>query len=190
MSDDARSVLQSRRRQPRLLIVSNPDDAEADNNVGQEAQPPSVPFNPYYQQQPFSNQTYEEKQPLSRAPAPTPLTTCLPPTTLGQYSSSRPNQSNHSLSSPSSTSSRAFESTPPPSTPGQSNPPDDMSSEGTLGQDGVLVGYPDGTEVTPPSASSRSKAFMQKTLAALPGHKRRASSNRPQTVSDYCAVLS
>jgi hypothetical protein len=179
MSEDVKSVFHMRRK-PRLLVVSNPDDADADDRVPEEGQSSFPPFNSHPTPPSFANKPFEEISTPPRAPAPPPLTTNLPPATL-QYPSSRPNQSNQSLSSPSSTSSRAFESTPPPSTPGQSNPPDEISSEGTLGQDGVLVGYPDGSEITPPSASSR-KGFMHK-LRDFPKHKRRTSSNRPQTVS-------
>ncbi len=166
MSEETKSLYQAqpRRAKPRLLVISNLD----------------VDTDPRYPQHPYPFQPYEETQPTLKAPPPPPLTTNLPP---AQYPASRPNPSNQSLSSPSSTSSRAFESTPPPSTPGQSNPPDDISSEGTLGQEGVLVSYPDASETTPPSACSsrRGGGFMQK-LGPFK-HKRRGSSNRPQTVS-------
>ncbi|KAI0687787.1 hypothetical protein BC835DRAFT_383955 [Cytidiella melzeri] len=171
MSEEGRSVIQSRRKPPRLLVIRNPDD-ERDNTVGDEVQPSFS----YHSQASVASNQYEEKPQPSRAPYPPPLTTNFPPATLGHYPASRPNPSNQSLSSPSSTSSRAFESTPPPSTPGQSNPPDDMSSEGTLGQDGVLVGCADGSDVTPFSASSK-RGYIQR-LAPSPKHRRRGS--RPQ----------
>ena len=178
MSEEAKSFYQAqpRRPKPRLLVVSNPDNVDADNSPLWF--PPSQP--------PHSNKSYAEPQQPLKAPPPPPLTTNLPPASLGQYPASRPNPSNQSLSSPSSTSSRAFESTPPPSTPGQSNPPDDISSEGTLGQDGVLVGYPDVSETTPPSACSSRKAGFIQRFGAFPKHRRRTS--RPQTVS-FCVAI-
>lgn len=102
MSEDARS-----KNQRRVLYVANPgsdsDDSD-DNNLNYHNLPSSIST---------------QQQPTSRPSAyhPAPLTTNLPPDHTHHYQHSNP-----TLSSPSSTSSPAAESTPPPSTPGIAAP--------------------------------------------------------------------
>jgi hypothetical protein len=167
MSDDVKtSTAKGGKRKPRIiLVVNNPDPYSH--------QPSSTP-----------NQSLSDASYAGPSPHPPPLTTNLPDVSR-PYPSSHSNPSNPALSSPSSTSSRAFESTPPPSTPGQSSHPDDLSSEGTLRQEPVIVPYPDGSDLTPPSGISRPTGLLSRFRPPLPrpSHGRRSSNNRPATVS-------
>ena len=138
----------------RVLILSNPSDDSDEGRLDTQSS--------------HSGPSYAQNHPL-------PPTTRVPPPPLttrdlaerGKYPSSRSNPSNPALSSPSSTSSHVLESTPPPSTPGQSLPSVDIS-EGTLRPEH----YPH------PITHERSDS--------LPNHPSRASPNdRPKPQPSY-----
>ena len=188
MSDDVKSTAKPRKSRPRILVVNNPNPDSSSSSDEEHI------LNPYYQQSvlgSIANPSFPE-QSYNPSPYPPPLTTTNLPEVSRPYPSSRSNPSNPALSSPSSTSSRAFESTPPPSTPGQSSHPDDLSSEGTLRQDTAAVSYSEVNDTTPPSATSRAGASLTRHRAPYPrpGHGRRASNNtRPTTVSVTADLL-
>ncbi|KAH8102547.1 MAP kinase [Cristinia sonorae] len=138
MSDDARSAPpKGPRKRPRILVVNNPGSGSSSED--EKIVNPTYPSYGYQPPgHPSSSQSLlldRPAQPHSHIPAP--LTTDLPPEHRHCYPSSRSNPSNPALSSPSSTSSPAIESTPPPSTPGQSQPPVDLVSEATFRRDHV-----------------------------------------------------
>ncbi|KAI0361323.1 hypothetical protein OH77DRAFT_417580 [Trametes cingulata] len=182
MSDDTRSVNHRSRRQPRrVLIVSNPEPGSS----SEEGSPPAVckPHRP---------------RPLPNPSRPLPLTGYaeryhngptnphIPPLTTNVhcYPSSRSNPSNGTLSSPSSSSSPAVESTPPPSTPGLSGPGIHLSEEGTIRQDTIKPPPLDRNDV-PPQAPQRQKTVERPiTHYELQGLPRRGSlsGSRPATV--------
>ncbi|KAJ3549650.1 hypothetical protein NM688_g5156 [Phlebia brevispora] len=178
MSDDIKAAtLKQRKHRPQILFVSN-GGAETSSSSEDERivhddynyQPPAHPTS--------SNPSFEERRPSPHHPPP--LTTNL--SDHRHYPSSRSNPSNPALSSPSSTSSPAVESTPPPSTPSQSNPPD-LSTEGTLRQEPVIVAYPDSNESTPQLATTNRGLFarVRSHLPQRQNHGRRLSGNRPAT---------
>lgn len=179
MSDEVRSsTSKPRRARPRILVVNNPGPDSSSGSDGEHI----VVHNGYEYQHmgSMSTPSFTERPRVPPSQYPPPLTTNLPEVSR-PYPSSRSNPSNPALSSPSSTSSRAFESTPPPSTPGQS----DISTEGTLRQEPVIVPYPDGSDITPPSASSRSGGMFTR-LFPRSGHTRRSSNTvRPATVTTF-----
>lgn len=182
MSDDVKSsTSKPRKTRPRILVVNNPgpdssSSSDEDHIIHNACDyPPAVLAS-------MSTPSFTDRTRVPQSQYPTPLTTNLSEVSR-PYPSSRSNPSNPALSSPSSTSSRAFESTPPPSTPGQSNHPEDISSEGTLRQEPVIVPYPDGSDTTPPSATSR---VFNRLRFTRPGHTRRSSNTtRPATVSAF-----
>lgn len=138
MSDDARSGQPKGPRKnlrPRILVVNNPGS-------GSSSEDEKIVNNTYssYGYQPSGHPSSSQSLLLDRptqshSHIPAPLTTDLPPEHRHCYPSSRSNPSNPALSSPSSTSSPAIESTPPPSTPGQGQPPVDLTGEATFRRD-------------------------------------------------------
>ncbi|KAF7799268.1 hypothetical protein EIP86_010500 [Pleurotus ostreatoroseus] len=175
MSDDVKSTShRSRKTRAQILFVSN---GGAEDSSSSEDERIVHDDNLYHSpaHATSSNVSFEERRPLP--PYPPPLTTNLPE--HRHYPSSRSNPSNPALSSPSSTSSPAIESTPPPSTPSQSNPPD-LSSEGTLRQDPVIVTYAEGSESTTQPPSNRG-GFLARMRLPRQNHARRLSGNRPAT---------
>lgn len=173
MSDEVKSTTSKPRRQrPRILVVNNPGPDSDDEQITYPADASSM-----------SNPSYSDRAHPSASQYIPPLTTNLSEVSR-PYPSSRSNPSNPALSSPSSTSSRAFESTPPPSTPGQSNHPEELCTEGTLRQEPVLVSYSDASEtITPPSATSRTTGVFNRLRLHRHGHTRRSSNNaRPASV--------
>ena len=194
MLDETRSNLQRPRKlaRPRILVVSN-GGAESSSSEGEDRPSYSDDFYPSYQSTTHpttSTASFNERHTPQHPP---PLTTNNLPEHR-PYPSSRSNPSNPALSSPSSTSSPAFESTPPPSTPGQSNPPD-LSSEGTLRQEPVIVSYPDGDEAASQLATrpgQQQPGLFTRLRSHLPQrqtHGRRLSGNRPATVSRCSARI-
>lgn len=165
MSDDRSNASRPKKQRPRILVVNNPSPNSSDDERIILNNPPAGAHSLVSQY-------------------PPPLNTNLPDASR-PYPSSNP--SNPALSSPSSTSSRAFESTPPPSTPGQSTHPEDLCNEGTLRQEPVLVSYPDGSEtITPPSASSQGSRLLDRLrFPNRPNHARRSSNNsvKPNTTT-------
>ncbi|KZT30649.1 hypothetical protein NEOLEDRAFT_1166057, partial [Neolentinus lepideus HHB14362 ss-1] len=136
MADDYRSTVTRSRKHRKLLVVANPnpDDLDSsssdDNNQSSQAYiPHTYQYHPYYQPAVTSPSALSpplEQQPVaSGSHKPHPLTTNLPENQSGY---SRP-RSNPALSSPSSASSPAVESTPPPSTPGHSVGPVDLTGD-------------------------------------------------------------
>ncbi|TCD63316.1 hypothetical protein EIP91_005662 [Steccherinum ochraceum] len=178
MSDDARSAQPKgpRKNRPRILVVNNPGSSSEDEKIV------NTSHSSYsYQAHPSSSQSLLLERPSqSHSHIPTPLTTDLPPEHRHCYPSSRSNPSNPALSSPSSTSSPAIESTPPPSTPGQSQPPVDLAGDATFRRDYAHPLTQDRPE-TAPYSSSGSGLFDR-----LRGHPSRPAngariSNRPAT---------
>ncbi|TFK57010.1 hypothetical protein OE88DRAFT_82497 [Heliocybe sulcata] len=136
MADDHRSTLARARKHRKLLVVANPnpDDlgsSSSDDNAqsSQTYTPQSYQYHPYYQPPVTSpsalSPPLDQQSNPSGSHKPHPLRTNLTENQPG-YSHSR---SNPTLSSPSSASSPAVESTPPPSTPGHSVEPVDLNGD-------------------------------------------------------------
>jgi len=129
----------------RVLVLSNPDVESDDDPQTQGHSPPQPSLS----------------QPPCPIKHPTRLTTDLPHHITSSHS-------NPTLSSPSSQSSNAVESTPPPSTPGQAIPPDIGAPFCFTHDDGSAVN--ERTEVPHPNT-------FQKISDKI--WKRRPSTNRP-----------
>lgn len=145
VTEDAKSTSTRGRR---VLVLSNPDvDSSSDDD---DRRGSSTQTQPQSFHQPSSSATYRPIKPAH----PTRLTTDIPP-------------HNPTLSSPSSQSSNAVESTPPPSTPGQAVPPDIGAS---------LFTHEDSSSVIERTEALHPNRF-QKISDKI--WKRRPSSNRP-----------
>ena len=196
MSDDTRSMHPKARRpvrRGRVLVVNNPSpdsDSDQDIPIPQETYKPYVYPRPLPSPSlslPAAESLYSERH---HNPPTNPhiLTTDI------QYNSSRSNPSNGTLSSPSSSSSPAVETTPPPSTPGLTGPGIHLTDEGTVRQDTLKFIPVDRVDATPqPPPRSRE---VERVRSHLPGQgpTRRGSlsGSRPATVRPYnlCATLS
>jgi hypothetical protein len=134
MSEYSRSTVSKARK---VLVVANPgsDSEGSEEHLGQYNVYPNPASQSHYHL-PAAGANYSRYPGKAAAIAPTPLTTNLPPDTSLHYPSSR---SNPTLSSPSSTSSRAVESTPPPTTPSVPNPPGDFAGEGLPSQEPAIA---------------------------------------------------
>lgn len=171
MTEEPKPTPRPRRR----LFVSNPDsDADDDEKQSGELHrpycPPPLPS-------PSTRSQYAQR-PMPPHYAPPPLTTNLPPDTQHHSSSSR---SNPTLSSPSTTDSPIIDidSTPPPSTPGVSAPPIDLS-----GGDGPSRNEkPPAQPFNEPCTPSRAMNILDKVKSHLPRSHYSKSHSRPHTVS-------
>ncbi|GJE85710.1 Pkinase-domain-containing protein [Phanerochaete sordida] len=180
MSDDLKSsTSKPRKTRPRILVVNNPGP---DSSSSSDEEHIVHDFECMPVLGSMSTPCFTDRSRGPQPPHPPPLTTNLSEVSR-PYPSSRSNPSNPALSSPSSTSSRAFESTPPPSTPGQSNHSEDLSNEGT-----VIVPYPDGSDITPPSATSRSGGVFNRLRFPRPGHARRSSNTTRPAASPTASI--
>ena len=101
-----------------------------------------------------------------------------PPLTTNLHCYPRSNPSNPALSSPSSTSSPAVESTPPPSTPGLNGSRIQLSEEGTITQDMISSVGSDRNENTP---QARPRPFVRPQPQPNP-RRYSSSGSRPATV--------
>lgn len=197
MSDDTRSNHAKPRKLKRILVVNNPSPDDGSSSDDQRRLPPSSSYSSTpltYPPRPLPispvHPAPHHDHPLSSTAShiPAPLTTNFPDHRVN-YPSSRSNPSNPALSSPSSTSSRALESTPPPSTPGQSLPPVDLNSESTLRQEHVHTVSNDRNEGQH-QPSSRTRLFDHfMPHLPRPSHNRRGSNNRPATVCIFVCSL-
>lgn len=186
MSDDSRSLQPKgprKNQRPRILVVNNPGS-------GSSSEDEKIVNNSYssYTYQPTGHPSSSQSLLLDRPPQPhahfpAPLTTDLPPEHRLCYPSSRSNPSNPALSSPSSTSSPAIESTPPPSTPGQSQPPVDLPGEATFRRDYAHPLTQDRPDTAPYSSSGSGFIDRFRSHLPRPGNGPRIS-NRPATVRD------
>ena len=182
MSDDTRSLQPKgpRKNRPRILVVNNPGSSSEDEKIVTNSYPSYGYQAPTH---PSSSQSLLLERPnQSHTHLPAPLTTDLPPEHRLCYPSSRSNPSNPALSSPSSTSSPAIESTPPPSTPGQGQPPVDLAGEATFRRDYAQPLNQERPETAPYSSSGGTGMFER-----LRAHYPRAANNqripsRPATV--------
>ncbi|KAL1951561.1 hypothetical protein VTO73DRAFT_710 [Trametes versicolor] len=166
MSDDTKSVNHRYRRPKRVLVVSN---ASPESSSEEGIPPPAEPFKPYgYAPRPLpspsghfpsSESYYSPYHRDTVVPHPPPLTT-----DIRSYPPSNP--SNGTLSSPSSSSSPAVESTPPPSTPGLTGPGSHLTDDGTVTQETVKPPSSDRSDNTPPA--SRPRPF-ERLRSHLPG---------------------
>ncbi|KZT75114.1 hypothetical protein DAEQUDRAFT_21899 [Daedalea quercina L-15889] len=181
MSDDTRSsaTASSKGRKPlrpRILVVNNPgpDSSSDSEEMKQALNPHRSDYHRRPLPSPGRSAAVERPQPYtSRGPLPPPLTTDMPEQRQGYHS----NPSNPALSSPSSTSSPAVESTPPPSTPGQSAPPVDLSGEGTLRPEMVALSSADRNE----AVCQRSIADGFKSFLRHPHVRRSSQNSRPSS---------
>lgn len=129
MSEDERS---SAAKNIRILIVANPGDSDSSDDEDKKSFQAEGTSRAYsYQPPPLPSTNRSPQGPRHIPPhAPSPLKTNLP---LDKGHHSQSSRSNPTLSSPSSTSSPAVDTTPPPSTPGFSAPaldlPIDMSTK-------------------------------------------------------------
>ncbi|KIJ57782.1 hypothetical protein HYDPIDRAFT_34798 [Hydnomerulius pinastri MD-312] len=160
MSEDTKS---STARGRRVLVLSNPDPGDSSSSEDEHRRGYHQPQASYSSlpQVPSSMHPTSPYRPIKPA-HPTPLTTDFAHHIPSSYS-------NHALSSPSSQSSNAVESTPPPSTPGQAVPPDIGTSVFSLGDNSSLN---ERTEVPHPSR-------LQKITDKFGWKHRRPSSHRP-----------
>ena len=187
MSDDTRSSTTASNKtrkpaRPRILVVNNPSpDSSSDSEAAKQATRPDYHRRPL--PSPGRSAPLEKPPQLStfRVPPPPPLVTDVLDQRPGGYHS---NPSNPALSSPSSTSSPAVESTPPPSTPGQSAPPVDLSGEGTLRPEMIALPSADRNEPVCQRSAQILDAF--KPPFSRRDHVRRTSHHsRPSSVSGY-----
>lgn len=187
MTDDTRSSTSASNKarkpaRPRILVVNNPSpDSSSDSEEAKQAK--NMYKLPDYHRRPLpspgrSAPTEQSQMPIGRIPPPPPLVTDTLDQRPGGYHS---NPSNPALSSPSSTSSPAVESTPPPSTPGQSAPPVDLSGEGTLRPEMIALPSADRNESVCQRSAQILGAFKQSF--PLRPHVRRYSNGRPSSVS-------
>ncbi|KII93880.1 hypothetical protein PLICRDRAFT_36100 [Plicaturopsis crispa FD-325 SS-3] len=178
MTEEPKPTPRPRRR----LFVSNPDsDADDDEKQSGELHrpycPPPLPS-------PSTRSQYAQR-PMPPHYAPPPLTTNLPPDTQHHSSSSR---SNPTLSSPSTTDSPIIDidSTPPPSTPGVSAPPVDLS-----GGDGPSRNEkPPAQPFNEPCTPSRAMNILDKVKSHLPRSHYSKSHSRPHTSPTVSATES
>lgn len=173
MADDRTTTSRPRRQ---VFIVSNPDD----NDSGEEDASKSYEHrNPYSAALPSS--TLSDRAPRPRPYGPPPLTTNLP------HQSYNERRSNPALSSPSSTSSPAVESTPPPSTPGQSGLQLDITPDGNLRRDIAsppMNGHAPQPSWEQPPLRQGSSSKLPKLAMSPPTHYRNPSDHtRPLPVS-------
>ncbi|KIK46448.1 hypothetical protein CY34DRAFT_412782 [Suillus luteus UH-Slu-Lm8-n1] len=131
MSEDTRSSSAPRPR--RVLVLSNPDPG--DSSSSEDERPPY----PHRQPQISDTSLCQYPIPVIPTPLPRPPRPALPLTTDLPHHHYPPSRSNPNLSSPSSQSSNAVESTPPPSTPGQTAHSDLNNSVITIDDGTVLV---------------------------------------------------
>jgi hypothetical protein len=186
MSEDARAV-KGRRL---LYYIANPSsDSEGSEDDPTRIQSANTPQSAYIHTPLRPNRPPARcNPPLHHQPAP--LTTNLPSNHVSHHSS------HPSLSSPSSTSSPAAEeSTPPPSTPGVSNPPVDLSSDGPVHEPAIAShsndrSMNDGPQIT---MTSRKK-FLQTLKSPFQSHSRHQRPTidtplkRPRTVGSMNPV--
>ena len=175
MSDDARSMYTKQRARRRILVVSNadgsPSESSSDDDAPEEPQPRSFPRplpSPRSQPPYYVDVHYGPNE--SHSP-PRLKTTGI------RYPPSNP-----TLSSPSSTSSPAVESTPPPSTPGLGNPPQ-IPDEGTIRQDMINPVAWDRPDTTPSASRPGKLAERSRTHGPLNNPRRDSwTGSRPATV--------
>lgn len=185
MTDDSRANAPRgpRKANRRILLVSNPTQSSSDEDKPDTYYPPQPPHSG-----PSQSYTHEHSLPPNNRVQPPPLSTKDLPEHRNYYPSSRSNPSNPALSSPSSTSSHVLESTPPPSTPGQSQPSVDIVSEGTLRPEhATLIAHErsDSLPSHPSRASPNDRPKPQTSHSSPnPNHIHQISS-RPATVSPF-----
>lgn len=112
MSEDTKS---STHRGRRVLVLANPDPGDSSSSDDDRRR--------RYHHLPQSSHS-SLHQPPSSMPLPSPYRPIIKPANPTLTTDITSSHSNPTLSSPSSQSSNAVESTPPPSTPGQAAPPD------------------------------------------------------------------
>lgn len=176
MSEETKSSTAVKGNARRFLYIANPGSDESSGEEDhQQSQSEGTSQSYNYQPPPLPSPKREPRPlpkltPLPRL-APSPLTTNLPPDP-GRYRSS---PSNPNLSSPSSTSSHAIESTPPPSTPGLGGPAVDLPGDVPMRQEPMIGANAsdrgDGTQVT-----IRQPNIFDKIKAVLPHHRQSHSS--------------
>ncbi|TFK92776.1 hypothetical protein K466DRAFT_195112 [Polyporus arcularius HHB13444] len=175
MDDGARSTYMKKPRK-RVLVVSNASPESSEDDMA-PPEPPKPRTFPRPLPSPSRSFPSAEAYPPERfhsgpgsSHIPTPLTTnlhCYP----------RSNPSNPALSSPSSTSSPAVESTPPPSTPGLSGSTIQLNEEGTIRQDMITSAGSDRNENTP---QARPRQFVRPSTQSN-ARRYSSSGSRPAT---------
>jgi hypothetical protein len=163
MSEDTKSTVAAAKGVRRFLYVANPGSDESSGEEDTTQQPESSSQSFTYQPPPLPGPSSlpRPSKPMDPHYAPSPLTTNLPMDRGHHYHSSR---SNPTLSSPSSTSSPAVESTPPPSTPSLGAPVSDLPGDASIRQEPPIgPGVGDGSHVT-----VRPTGFFEKFKAHLP----------------------
>ncbi|CDO73492.1 hypothetical protein BN946_scf185013.g127 [Trametes cinnabarina] len=186
MSDDTRSMNTRARRQKhgRVLVISNPSPESSSDEGIPAPQEQRKPFirplpSPSRSAEAYYNDRYQHV-PIN------PLHTHIPPLTTDiPYPSSRSNPSNGTLSSPSSSSSPAVESTPPPSTPGLTGSGIHLTDEGTIRQDTLKFAPPDRNDNIPQSSRHRLYDRVERAKSNVPGQgpvrRGSLSGSRPAT---------
>ncbi|KAI9060573.1 hypothetical protein FKP32DRAFT_1033686 [Trametes sanguinea] len=188
MSDDTRSMnTRARKKHGRFLVISNPSPEDSSDEgipAPQETRKPFIrplpsPSSSLPSTEGYYNGRYQHIPVNSLNTHIPPLTTDIP------YPSSRSNPSNGTLSSPSSSSSPAVESTPPPSTPGLTGPGINLTDEGTIRQDTLKFTPPDRNDNVPQAARrpfDRLDRVRSNVPGQLPVRRGSLSGSRPATV--------
>lgn len=182
MSEETKSAVFRNAR--RFLYIANPgsdsDGSSGEDNQQSQAESSISQSQTYSYQPPALPSPSREPRPLPRV-TPSPLTTNLPPENgpSNCYSRSNPN-----LSSPSSTSSHANASTPPPSTPGLGGPAVELPQE--LRHEPMIMPHYDYSGVS--HVSPRPPGFLDKIKAAMPHRHSHSSrtSNASQQSNSVC----